>query len=143
MLDRLLEEPRLQFDGISGTSAGAMNAAVMASGLMQGGNDGARAALEEFWKSVSDAARMSPLRRGPIEILTGNWTLDYSPVFAAVEFASQVFSPYDTSLAGSNPLTKILAEASTSRIWSTRRSSCSSPPPMCIREAAAFSATPT
>jgi NTE family protein len=111
VLDRLLEEPRLQFDGISGTSAGAMNAAVMASGLMQGGNDGARAALENFWKNVSDAARLSPLRRGPIEILTGNWTLDYSPVFAAVEFAAQVFSPYDTTLAGSNPLTKLLADS--------------------------------
>jgi NTE family protein len=111
VLDRLLEESSLQFDGISGTSAGAMNAAVMASGLMQGGPDGAREALEGFWKRVSDAARMSPLRRGPIEILTGNWTLDYSPVFAAVEFAAQVFSPYDTSLAGANPLSKILAES--------------------------------
>ena len=111
VLDRLLEDPWLQFDGISGTSAGAMNAAVMASGLTQGGPEGARAALEGFWKRVSDAARLSPLRRGPIEILTGNWTLDYSPVFAAVEFASQVFSPYDTNLGGSNPLTKILAES--------------------------------
>ncbi|HQR10000.1 MAG TPA: patatin-like phospholipase family protein [Casimicrobiaceae bacterium] len=110
VLDRLLEEPRLQFDGISGTSAGAMNAAVMASGLMQGGPEGARAALEGFWKSVSDAARMSPLRRGPIEILTGNWTLDYSPAFMAVEFAAQVFSPYDTSLGGPNPLSAILAK---------------------------------
>ena len=53
-----------------------------------------------FWKRVSDAARLSPLRRGPIEILTGNWTLDYSPVFAAVDFAAQVFSPYDTQPAG-------------------------------------------
>jgi len=111
VLDRLLEEPGLRFDGISGTSAGAMNAAVMASGLMQGGPEGARVALEGFWKRVSDAARMSPLRRGPIEILTGNWTLDYSPVFAAVEFAAQVFSPYDSSLGGSNPLSNILAES--------------------------------
>jgi len=111
VLDRLLEEPQLQFDGISGTSAGAMNAAVMASGLMQGGPQGARKALEGFWKRVSDAARLSPLRRGPIEILTGNWTLDYSPVFLAVEFAAQVFSPYDTRLGGFNPLTKILGES--------------------------------
>jgi NTE family protein len=111
VLDRLLEEPGLRFDGVSGTSAGAMNAAVMASGLMQGGPEGAREALEGFWKRVSDAARLSPLRRGPIEILTGNWTLDYSPVFAAVEFAAQVFSPYDSSLAGANPLSKILAES--------------------------------
>jgi len=111
VLDRLLEDSELRFDGVSGTSAGAMNAAVMASGLMQGGPEGAREALEGFWKRVSDAARMSPLRRGPIEILTGNWTLDYSPVFAAVEFAAQVFSPYDSSLGGSNPLSKILAES--------------------------------
>jgi NTE family protein len=111
VLDRLLEDTDLRFDGISGTSAGAMNAAVMASGLMQGGPEGAREALEGFWKHVSEAARMSPLRRGPIEILTGNWTLDYSPVFAAVEFAAQVFSPYDSSLGGSNPLSKILAES--------------------------------
>jgi NTE family protein len=86
-----------------------MNAAVMASGLMQG--PPRRVALEGFWQRVSDAARLSPLRRGPIEILTGNWTLDYSPVFAAVEFASQVLSPYDTNLGGSNPLTKLLAES--------------------------------
>jgi hypothetical protein len=76
VLDRLLEESSLRFDGISGTSAGAMNAAVMASGLMQGGPEGAREALEGFWRHVSDAARMSPLRRGPIEILTGNWALE-------------------------------------------------------------------
>jgi NTE family protein len=111
VLDRLLEESWLRFDGISGTSAGAMNAAVMVSGMTQGGPEGAREALAGFWKRVSDAARMSPLRRGPIEILTGNWTLDYSPVFAAVEFAAQVFSPYDTSLAGANPLARILADS--------------------------------
>src|SRR5512137_965400 len=111
VLDRLLEEPGLRFDGISGTSAGAMNAAVMASGLTRGGPEGARAALEAFWKRVSDAARTSPLRRGPLEILTNNWTLDYSPVFLAVEFATQVFSPYDTSLGAPNPLTDILLQS--------------------------------
>ena len=56
VLDRLLEEPWLTFDGISGTSAGAMNAAVMASGFAHGGADGAKAALEDFWKRVSDAS---------------------------------------------------------------------------------------
>jgi NTE family protein len=111
VLDRLLEEPGLQFDGISGTSAGAMNAAVMASGLMQGGTRGARDSLEAFWRRVSDAARLSPLRRGPFEMLTGAWTLDYSPVFLAVEFAAQVFSPYDTRLGGLNPLPGILRDS--------------------------------
>ena len=65
VLDRLLEEPWLRFEGISGTSAGAMNAAVMASGHAHGGADGAKAALEAFWKSVSEASRFSPIQRGP------------------------------------------------------------------------------
>ncbi|MBS0322013.1 MAG: patatin-like phospholipase family protein [Proteobacteria bacterium] len=69
VLDRLLEEPSLAFDGISGTSAGAMNAVVMADGLMRNGPAGARAALTAFWQRVSEAGRMSPLQRGWIEML--------------------------------------------------------------------------
>jgi NTE family protein len=111
VLDRLLEEPWLSFDGISGTSAGAMNAVVMADGLTHGGPAGARAALETFWRRVSDAARLSPLRRGPLEILTGSWTLDYSPVFAVLDLAARVMSPYDTNPMGSNPLRQILLDS--------------------------------
>src|ERR1700704_193679 len=69
VLDRLLEEPHLKIDGISGTSAGAMNAAALADGYTDGGAQGARAALAAFWESVSHAARFSPLRRGPLDIL--------------------------------------------------------------------------
>src|SRR5262250_2722247 len=111
VLDRLLEEPWLVFDGISGTSAGAMNAVVMADGLAEGGPPQARAALERFWKRVSDAALLSPLRRGPLEILTGRWTLDYSPLFAALDIAARVLSPYDVNPLGSNPLRQILADS--------------------------------
>ena len=111
MLDRLLEESWLTFDGISGTSAGAMNAAVMTSGYAKDGADGARAALEGFWKSVSDSGKSSPFRRGPMEMLTGNWTLEYSPMFLAAELASRVYSPYDLAPAGFNPLRELLAEA--------------------------------
>lgn len=53
VLDRLLEDGRLQFEGISGASAGAMNAAVLAQGYAQDGREGARAALERFWSSLS------------------------------------------------------------------------------------------
>lgn len=53
VLDALLEDGRLRFDGISGTSAGAMNAVVLAHGLLQGGRDGARTALERFWNAVA------------------------------------------------------------------------------------------
>jgi NTE family protein len=110
VLDRLLEEDWIRFDGISGTSAGAMNAAVMASGLAHGGRDGARALLEDFWKYVSDAGQFSPMRRGPLETIAGQWTLDYSPMFLAAEMASRVFSPYDLNPLDQHPLRPILAE---------------------------------
>src|SRR5215469_16481295 len=111
VLDRALQMPRMQLDGISGTSAGAMNAAVLADGYAEGGPEGARAALERFWRRVSGAAALSPLRRGPLEIMLGNWTLDYSPMFVAMDLASRVFSPYDLGVAAFNPLRDILAES--------------------------------
>jgi NTE family protein len=110
VLDRLLEEPWLKYDGISGTSAGAMNAAVMIDGYAAAGAEGAREGLERFWRAVSDAARFSPLQRGPLEILTGRWTLDYSPVFAALDVTARLVSPYDLGPLASNPLEKILLD---------------------------------
>jgi len=68
VLDRLLEEPWLRIEGISGTSAGAMNAAVLADGHSEGGSQGARARLELFWKKVSDAVLLSPFRRSPLDV---------------------------------------------------------------------------
>jgi len=110
VLDRLLEEPWLRIDGISGTSAGAMNAAVLIDGHAAKGADGARAALENFWQRVSRAALLSPLRRTPLDVLLGRWTLDHSPVFVAMDLMARLFSPYDLSPGGANPLRNILAE---------------------------------
>lgn len=111
VLDRLLEVPWLRFDGISGTSAGAMNAVVMADGYAAGGPEGAREALAKFWKRVSDGALLSPLRRGPFEILMGLWTLDYSPVYLALDLTARVVSPYDLGAGSVNPLRDILEES--------------------------------
>ena len=110
VLDRLLEEPWLRIDGISGTSAGAMNAAVLADGHAADGPAGARAALQRFWRSVSQAALLSPLRRTPLDVLLGRWTLDHSPAFVAMDLASRLLSPYDLNPGGTNPLREILAE---------------------------------
>jgi NTE family protein len=110
VLDRLLEEPWLRIDGISGTSAGAMNAAVLVDGYVKNGANGARAALENFWQRVSQAAVLSPLRRTPLDVLLGRWTLDHSPVFVAMDLMARLFSPYDVGLGGANPLRNILAE---------------------------------
>lgn len=111
VLDRLLEEPWLEIEAVSGTSAGAMNACVMADGLAAGGRDQARENLEAFWRRVATAAAFSPLRRGPIDVLTGRWTLDYSPLYLAMDLMARVFSPYDLNPTGGNPLSAILEES--------------------------------
>ena len=108
VLDRLLEAGRLDIQGISGTSAGAMNAAVLADGFLDGGPDGARAALDAFSRRVSDAAALSPLRRGPLDVLLGTWSLDASPLFVAMDMAARLWSPYDLNPRGTNPLVAIL-----------------------------------
>ncbi|MFC4175435.1 patatin-like phospholipase family protein [Microvirga sp. GCM10011540] len=109
VLDRLLEEPWLTFDGISGTSAGAMNAAVLVGGYAEGGPEGARAALERFWRRVSEVALLSPFRRTPLDILLGRWSLDYSPAFVAYDIVARLVSPYDLNiLKENNPLRDIL-----------------------------------
>lgn len=110
VLDRLLEEPWLQIEGISGTSAGAMNAAVLVSGHAAGGAQGARLALERFWHRVANAARFSPFRRGLFDAMLGRWTLDHSPVYLAFDVLARVVSPYDMNPGSINPLRSILAD---------------------------------
>ena len=111
VLDRLLEEPWIRIEAISGTSAGAMNAAVLADGWLKGGADGAQAALDAYWRRVSRAAAFSPLQRSPLERLMGRWTLDTSPSYLAMDLMSRVFSPYDLNPTGFNPLRQVLTES--------------------------------
>src|SRR5271156_4235729 len=111
VLDRLLEEPWLHIAAISGTSAGAMNAAVLADGWTDGGAEGARAALDTYWQKVSRAAAFSPLQRSPLDRLMGRWTFDTSPVYVAMDLMSRLLSPYDLNPFDLNPLRAILAES--------------------------------
>ncbi len=111
VLDRLIEEPWLRIDAISGTSAGAMNAALVADGWTQGGAEGARTALDNYWRRVSQAAAFSPLQRSPLDRLMGRWTLDTSPAYLTMDLMARVLSPYDLNPLGLNPLQNILAES--------------------------------
>jgi NTE family protein len=111
VLDRLLEEPWLSIAGISGTSAGAMNAAVLADGWLEGEAEGAREALDKCWRRVSRAAAFSPLQRPFLDRLAGRWTLDASPMYAVVDMMSRMLSPYDLNPFDLNPLRGILAES--------------------------------
>ena len=109
VLDRLLEDGRIGIAAISGTSAGAMNAAVAADGLVRGGREGARERLEAFWRAVSEAARFSPVRRSPLDVLFGRWSLDASPGYLALDMLSRVASPYDLNPWDVNPLRDVVA----------------------------------
>ncbi len=104
VLDFFMEDGRISLEGISGTSAGAMNAAVLAQGYMEGGADGARAALEDFWLQVSRMGSLSPIQRSPLDVLTGRWSLDSSPAYVMYDLLSRVASPYDVNPLNINPL---------------------------------------
>jgi len=115
VLERLLEEPKLQIDSISGTSAGAMNAVVLADGLNRcKGRSRAEAAagaskhLEDFWLAVSKAARGSVVQRSPLNRLMGDWSLNDSWGYHFSESMSRLFSPYQLNPLNINPLKDLL-----------------------------------
>lgn len=108
VLDRLLEDPRIAIEAVSGTSAGAMNAAVLVAGLAAGGPSVAREVLDEFWHQVSLMDRFSPIRRTFWEKFSGGYTLDGSPGLAFMETLSRTFSPYQVNPMNLNPLRGIL-----------------------------------
>jgi len=110
VLDRLLEDDGLYIEGISGTSAGAMNAVVVADGLAQDGPETARAKLHDFWRAISKAAQFSPLQRTFWDRWAGNWNLDGSPFYLMMDYLSRTFSPYDMNPLDLNPLREIVLE---------------------------------
>jgi NTE family protein len=109
VLDRILEDERLDITGVSGTSAGAMNAVVLAQGLHQGGRQGARDALAAFWRAVSDAARFSPVQRNWWSRVAGNFNLDRSPGYLFFDNLTRLFSPYELNPLDINPLRDLVA----------------------------------
>lgn len=108
VLDRLLDEPALEIAAISGTSAGAMNAVVMANGLAEGGRAGAQRKLADFWGAVANMALISPIRRTFLDRFMGKWTLDYSPTYLAFNMFSRYFTPSEFNPFNINPLKEIL-----------------------------------
>lgn len=110
VLDRLLEEERIVIEGISGTSAGAMNGAVLASGYIKGGRQGARENLAEFWKRISDAGQMNPLQQSALERWLSGWNLNFSPGYNFLDLLSRIYSPYDFNPLNINPLRYVLEE---------------------------------
>ena len=108
VLDRLLNDPRIGFDGISASSAGAINAAVMTYGLAVGGRSGAKHALADFWHRVSDTASMGLLQPSWFDRAIGNHSLSWSPAFLLLDLVTRVFSPYQFNPLNYNPVRDVL-----------------------------------
>ena len=110
VLDRLLEDERIAFEGVSATSAGAMNAAVLAYGLTEGGRHGARKALANFWRRVSHGALLSPLQPTAWDHLTHDHSLKHNPAFLVFDVITRLLSPYQFNPGNYHPLRGILEE---------------------------------
>ena len=108
VLDRLLEEPNFQIDGVSATSSGAMNAVVLAHGLTVGGRDGAKQALAAFWQRASDVGKNSFLQPSWYDRLTNSRGLDNSPAFFFFDMLTRMLSPYQFNPLNYNPLKSVL-----------------------------------
>ncbi len=108
VLDRLLEDDRIGVEAISGTSAGAINAVVLADGFMRSGVDGARERLHDFWQHIARLGALSPIQRSPLDIWLGNFSLDHNPAFLYFDMLTHIASPYDLNPANLNPLKELL-----------------------------------
>jgi NTE family protein len=111
VLDALLEDGRLDIEGISATSAGAMNATVLASGFARGGREGAREALAAFWQRIATAATASPLQPSLLDRMAGSYRLDFNPAFQTFDLLSRLFSPYQFNPLNFNPLRAVLEQS--------------------------------
>ena len=110
VLDRLLEDDGISIEGISGTSAGAVNGTLLAYGITAGGREFTRDLLRRFWRRISEIAATSPLQPTPLDRVLGLGRMDYSPAFMALDMMSRVLSPYQFNALALNPLRDTLAE---------------------------------
>jgi NTE family protein len=110
VLDRLLEDERIAFEGLSATSAGAMNAVTLAYGMSLGGREGAKNALMQFWRRVAHAGMISPLQPTWFERVSHNHSLENSPAFLMFDLISRLYSPYQFNPMNYNPLRQVLEQ---------------------------------
>jgi NTE family protein len=108
VLDQILSDERLSIEGISGTSAGAMNAVMLADGLCRGGREEAQKRLADFWRSASSNGNLPVLQRAVVERLLSFTPLEGTPAQAWFDALSRYFSPYDINPLNINPLKDLI-----------------------------------
>jgi NTE family protein len=108
VLDRLLEDERLTFDGITATSAGSVNAVLMADGLASGGREGAKRLMQIFWKKMSDMTSYSIIAPSFFDRMNPNFGLEHSPGYLFVDLITRFVSPYQLNPFDINPMRDLL-----------------------------------
>ena len=108
VLDYLLEDERIDIEGISGTSAGAINAVMLADGLARGGVAEARKRLDDFWRAASLDGDLPALQRGVMDRLFSFTPYEGSPVQAWFDAVARYMSPYDLNPLNINPLRDLI-----------------------------------
>jgi NTE family protein len=110
VLDRLLEDDRLSFDGITATSAGTLNAVVMVDGFASGGRKEAKATLRRFWQKVSDLSARGIFNPSFVDKRNPDYGLEHSPGYLFMESLTYYASPYQMNPFNFNPLKDLIAE---------------------------------
>ena len=110
VLERLLEAQGLVIEGVCGTSAGAMNAVMLAYGMHIGGRQGAIDMLNKFWTKASDYQSNTMLKPSWLDKMFGKGRLDYSPAYYWLDLFTMAFSPYQFNPMDINPLKDLLEE---------------------------------
>jgi NTE family protein len=110
VLDRLLDDGRLSFDGVSATSTGCINAVLLADGLASGGREAAKQSLRTFWKRLSDMTALSLIAPSFFDQMNPTYGLEHSPGFVFVDMISRFMSPYELNPFDINPMRDLLNE---------------------------------
>jgi len=109
VIDRLLEDDRIQVGSISGASAGAVNAAALAYGIHLNGSAGGRQKLEELWRTISEVGSLySPVRQTPWDFAFDQFGLNSSMSYNMFDAFTRMFSPYQFNPFDLNPLREVL-----------------------------------
>ena len=108
VLDHLLADGRIEISGISGASAGAVNAVMLADGLARGGTEGARTRLAEFWRAASRDGKLPAAQRATLDRLLSYLPATHSPLQAWVGAWSRYLSPYVINSLNINPLKELI-----------------------------------
>ena len=137
VLEHLLRDGRLVIEGVSGTSAGAVNAVMLADGLARGGPAEALKRLAEFWRAVSNNGNLPPLQRAVVERMLSFIPLEGTPMQAWLDMMSKYFSPYDFNPLNINPLKDLFerfVDFDAVRAFSDLQLFISATNEMCIRD---------